>query len=149
MGATEINKKYPRIQKLWFADNHIWIVTEDGSRVGQPLEAFPALFLATPEERENYYLWDDYTSIRWEKLDEDIHVSNFSKPERVNYDNEVNRLLSRFPWLDLKGLAQYLGMHWTKLARFRYGVWTPSPETLAKIKNGIRAIGKEMSAAVL
>ena len=137
------------IKKLWFADNRIFILTSDGEQYSQPLEAFPALFNATPVQRKNYYLWDDNKSIQWEDIDEDIHISNFFEPETVNYDNEVNHLLSRFPYLDMKAFAEYLGMHWTKLARFRYGVWTPSTKTIEKIKNGIIAIGKEMSAAVL
>jgi len=140
---------FPKIKKVWFADNRIWIELENGKQYSQPLEAFPALFLATPEERENFYVWADDTSIRWEKLDEDIHVTNFFENETVNYDNEVNKLFTRFPWLDLKGVAEYLGMHWTKLARFRYGVWTPSPTVLASIKEGIKSMAKEMSVAVL
>lgn len=136
------------IKKLWFSEGNIWIATESGLQFSQPLETFPALYLATPEERENYYIWAGDTSIRWEKLDEDIHVSNFYEKETVNYDNEVNHLLSRFPWIDMKAFAEYLGMHWTKLARFRYGVWTPTPETLKKIKDAIKALSIEMALAV-
>lgn len=136
------------IQKVWFADNRIWISTDEGASYSQPLEVFPALFCATADQRKDFYLWADNTSIRWENLDEDIHVSNFFENETVNYDNDVNKLLSRFPWLDLKAFADYIGMHWTKLARFRYGVWTPSPETMTKIKNGIISFGKEMATAL-
>lgn len=138
-----------QIKILWFEEGHIKIQTTSGEVLSQPLEVFPALFSATPTQREKYYLWDNNRSIRWEELDEDIHISHFHEVETVNYDNEVNRLLSRFPWLDMKAFAQYIGMHWTKLARFRYGVWTPSPETIARIKNGIVAIGKEMSVAAI
>lgn len=138
-----------QIKMLWFEDGCIKIQTNKDEILSQPLEVFPALLCATSAQREKYYLWDDNRSIRWEELDEDIHISNFHEKETVNYDNDVNRLLSRFPWLDMKAFADFIGMHWTKLARFRYGVWTPSPETVAKIKNGIIAIGKEMSAAVL
>ena len=140
--------EYQKIEQVWFADNKIWVTTTDGSQLCKPLELFPALMLATPEEREQFYIWGDNTSIRWEKLDEDIHISHFYENENVNYDNEVNNLLSRFPWLDMKEFAQYLGMHWTKLARFRYGVWTPSTETLERIKEGIKDIGQQMLAAV-
>lgn len=135
------------IEKLWFEEGRICILTRQGARLSQPLEAFPELFCATPSQRENYYLWDEGRSVRWEEIDEDVHISNFLRPETVNYDNEVNRLLSRFPCLDMKAFAGYLGMHWTKLARFRYGVWTPSAEVVEKIRKGIVAIGKEMSAA--
>lgn len=148
MQKPDTRVTFPKIKRVWFADNQIWITTEDGTEYSQPLEVFPALLFASDEEREQYYIWNDDSSIRWDKIDEDIHVSNFFERETVNYDNEVNNLLSRFPWLDLKGFAEYIGMHWTKLARFRYGVWTPAPETVARIKNGLRAIGKEMSAAV-
>lgn len=137
------------ITKVWFADNRIWISTNIGSQYSQPLEAFPALFYASENDRADYLLWLNNTSIRWEKIDEDIHISNFYDSESVNYDNEVNDLLSRFPWLDLKVFAEYIGMHWTKLARFRFGIWTPSPETMAKIKNGIKSVGKEMCTATL
>lgn len=91
MEQTIIKNTYPKIQQVWFADNRIWIATEGGSIYSQPLEAFPALFLASKEERENYYIWSNDTSIRWENLDEDIHVSNFFEKETVNYDNEVDR----------------------------------------------------------
>lgn len=137
------------IQMVWFSDNRIFIKTEDGGEYSQPLEVFPALMFATTEQRSKFKInkWRD--SIHWPEVDEDIHVSSFFENETVNYDNEVNELLSRFPWLDLKAFAEYIGMHWTKLARFRFGVWTPGPESFAQIKNGVKAIGKEMSAAVL
>ncbi len=135
-----------RIKELWFERGRIYILTDAGKQYSQPLEAFPELFYATNAQRENYYVWDDGKSIRWEGIDEDIHISNFFEQETVNYDNEVNHLLSRFPYIDMKKFAEYLGMHWTKLARFRYGIWVPSSEVLEKIRNGIKAIGKEMVA---
>lgn len=138
-----------KIEMVWFANNRIYIKTDDDCEYSQPLEVFPILLDATNEQRAKFKInkWGD--AIRWPEIDEDIHISSFFEDETVNYDNDVNNLLSRFPWLDLKAFAQYLGMHWTKLARFKYGVWTPTPETFTKIKNGIIAIGKEMSAAVL
>lgn len=145
----ETKEPAKKIDMVWFTQTHIWIKTDDGNEYCQPLEVFPALKEACREQREKYRInsWRD--SLHWPEIDEDIHISSFFEKETVNYNNEVNNLLSRFPWIDLKAFAKYLGMHWTKLARFKYGVWTPSPETLEKIKNGIKAIGKEMSAAVL
>lgn len=138
-----------RIKLVWFEDNRIFIKTNSGETLSLPLEVFPALFLASEEQRERYEIWGDGQSISWEELDEDIHISHFHEIETVNYDNEVNKLLSRFPWLDLKVFAQHIGMHWTKLARFRYGVWAPSPEAIAKIRNGLVALGKEMSVTAV
>lgn len=137
------------IEKVWFEDNHIWIQTETGKKYHQPLEALPTLLDATDKQRENFYLWDDNQSIRWDEIDEDIHISNFIETYTVNYDNPVNNLLSRFPWLNLAAFAEMAGMHKSKLDRFRYGVWTPSQETLNTIRETIIKAGKEMCAAML
>lgn len=137
------------ITKVWFSNGRIWVRTDDGNEYSQPLEAFPRLMDATEKQREDFYLWDDNRSIRWDEIDEDIHISNFEKPEEVNYDNEVNNLLSSFPWLDLKEFAEMLGMSKSKLDRFRYGIWTPSAETVKNIKSTLRSIAKSMSAAIL
>ena len=120
------------IRMVWFSDNRIFIKTEDGDEYSQPLEVFPALWYATPEQQSKFIInkWRD--SIHWPEVDEDIHISSFFEVETVNYDNEVNKLLSRFPWLDMKEFAEYIGMHWTKLARFRFGVCNPT-DTVATI----------------
>lgn len=135
------------IERLWFEDGKIFIETKSGKTLSQRLEVFPELMHVSSFERDDFYFWNNNQSIRWDNLDVDIHISNFFETETVNYDNDVNHLLSRFPWLDMKVFAEFLGMHWTKLARFRYGVWTPTPDTLDKIKNGIIALGKKMVAA--
>ena len=135
------------IKDIWFEQGRIFMKTDGGAVYSRPLEAFPVLKEASDEARKQYTIGRFGDDVRWEALDEDIHISSFFEPETVNYDNEVNRLLSQFPYLDMKAFAAYLGMHWTKLARFRYGVWTPTAETLEKIKNGIKKIGNEMAAA--
>ena len=137
------------IERIWFSDENICILTSENEQRSLPLEVFPALFYATEEERQDYYLWDDNRSIRWEKIDEDIHISNFYDEETVDYDNEVNHLLSKFPYLDCRAFAERIGMHWTLLERLRFGVVKASASTVQRIREGIRAIGKEMSAAVL
>ena len=136
------------IKRVWFEENKILIVTLDGEVLSQPLEVYPSLLEATDEQRYDYEIWDEGQSIRWEIIDEDVHISEFYEKETVNYDNEVNRLLSRFPYLNLKAFAEYIGMHWTKLARYRYGVWTPGESDLEDIKSGLQRIGREMLEAV-
>ena len=72
-------------------------------------------------------------------------LSHFHEPETVNYDNMVNRLLDQFPCLDIKAFAERIGMHWTKLARCRYGVWDAPPEAVKRIREGMAALGREMA----
>ena len=136
------------IKKVWFEDNSIFVNTTDGELLSQQLEIYPILFEANQNERNNFYIWDDGQSIRWEDLDEDINLDDLQGNESVNYNNETNKLLSQFPYLNLKIFAEYIGMHWTKLARFKYGVWTPSEEEFNEIRNGLHKIGREMMEAV-
>ena len=137
------------IEMIWVKDGRIYLKTTEGKEYSQPLEAFPALKDATEEQRSRYIInkWRD--AIHWPDIDEDIHISNFFEPETPNYDNEVNRLLSNFPWLNIAEFAKRIGMHKTKLDRFRYGIWTPSQESMAKIKMGLISIKADISAAVV
>ena len=136
------------IKKVWFENNSIFVNTTDGELLSQQLEIYPILFEANQDERNNFYIWDDGQSIRWEDLDEDINIEDLQGNEIVNYNNETNKLLTQFPYLNLKIFAEYIGMHWTKLARFKYGVWTPSEEEFNEIRNGLHKIGREMMEAV-
>lgn len=138
-----------QIKMVWFENDRIFIKTNLDEVFSLPLEAFPALKEASLSQRGKFYIWADNKSIRWEDLDEDIHISHFHEPEAVNYDNEVNRLLTRYPWIDMHVLADYLGIHWTMLARFRYGVWTPTEDMLNEIKDSIVKMGKEMTLAAV
>ena len=133
------------ITKVWFDDKNIFIATDAGVQRSLPLECFPALFYATPQQREHFYLWDDNRSIRWEEVDEDIHISHFFENVTVNYDNEVNRLFSRFPYLNLKGIADVIGLHWTLLARLKFGIVKPTAEIMQRIRDGLAAISRELA----
>lgn len=117
------------ITKVWFDTDHIYITTSDGRTLGQPLEAFPALFYASKAERDDFYLWDNSRSIRWEKIDEDIHISNFDEPLTPNYDNRVNALLIQTPQIGIKELAEVLGVHYSLLARMKFGL-ADAPEPM-------------------
>lgn len=132
------------IAKVFFSEGRIGIQTSSGESRTLPLEVFPALYYADENQRNEYYLWDNNRSIRWEGVDEDIHISHFYEEENVNPNNEVNHLLAKFPYLDLKSFADVVGIHWTLLARLKFGVVTASVEMLNRIKNALRSIGQEM-----
>ena len=136
------------IKKLWFTNDRIWIKTTDGTVKNLMLEVFPELYYATNYEREDFYLYDNDRSIRWDNIDLDINISNFFEDITINSDNEVNKLLSQFPFLDLKAFASYVNMHWTKLARYKFGVWEPSEAEFEDINKGLQQIAKEMLEVV-
>ena len=59
---------------VWFSDDMLYVQLSDGREVGVPLEWFPALRDATPEQRANWRLIGRGIGIHWEDLDEDLSV---------------------------------------------------------------------------
>lgn len=66
-----------KIDKVWFDNEHIYIKTDVGHIVGNPLTWFPRLLRATEKQRQAYVIgaWGD--SIRWEEIDEDLSLEGF------------------------------------------------------------------------
>lgn len=136
------------IKKVRCDNRMIYVTLDNGEVLAQRLEIYPILFFATQDQRNDFYVWDQGRSIRWEEIDEDICIEDLMEKDSVNYNNEVNELLSKFPFLDLKEFANYVGMHWTKLARFKFGVWAPSKKEFDSIKEGLHSIANELLAVV-
>lgn len=128
---------------VWIDKNRINILTNDNENRSLPLEVSPVLLFASPEEREHFMIWDDDQSIRWESLDVDIHISHFFENLNPNYDNEVNKMLSLFKWLDLKHFAESIGLNWEKLIYYMTGMRTPSDEIIERIRKGLRKVRQE------
>ncbi len=63
--------------QVWFADNKLYVLLNDGRELGIPLEWFPKLSKATDAERLKYRLIGNGIGICWESLDEDLSVSAF------------------------------------------------------------------------
>lgn len=58
-----------------FSEDALRVQLSDGRAVSVPLEWFPRLRSATPEQRENWRLIARGIGIHWEDVDEDIAVS--------------------------------------------------------------------------
>lgn len=138
-----------KIKIVWFDDMRIYVMTYNNEILSLPLEVSPVLLFASPEERMQFKIWDDNESIRWESLDVDINVSHFYENVTVNYDNDVNRMLSRLDWLDIKKFAHKIGINWEKLMYYKTGIRKPSEEMLALISNGLHSVRREMAMAAI
>jgi hypothetical protein len=79
-----------KIEKVWFDSKRIYLTTDNGDTLSRPLEAFPVLKDATESERLNFRIGRFGDDIRWEALDEDIHLSSFYESAEPNPDNEVS-----------------------------------------------------------
>jgi len=77
MNITKIEKTMKTIEKIWFLENRIYMQTQQGDIFSRPLEAFPLLKNATDAERKNFKIGKFKDDIRWEDIDEDIHINSF------------------------------------------------------------------------
>lgn len=133
------------IQKIWFADGRIYMRTTEGGEYSRPLEAFPALLDATEEERAGYRIEFRGEAVRWESLDEDIHISSFYKDEEPRHDNEVAEIFRRFPQLNVSEIARSVGISTDLLRRYIYGIKSPDPERINSIKGALHELARELA----
>ena len=144
-GTSILKNKTNRIVSVWFDAERIFIRTEAGETLSRPLQAFPLLMEASPAQRALYEIGLDGDDIRWEALDEDIHISSFFSTEEPDPDNEIAAIFKRFPQLNVSEMARYIGINKSLLARYIYGIKRPSPQRREQILSAIRTLGREMT----
>lgn len=135
-----------KIEKVWFDSHRVYVQTDSGEQLSRPLEAFPVLKDASVEERMNYRIGRFGDDIRWEELDEDIHLSSFYETAEPNPENEVGRIFKRFPQLNVSEMARYIGINKSLLAKYIYGIKRPSDERMQQIKHAMHVMGQELVA---
>lgn len=137
--------KTESIVKLWFKNGRIYILTDQGNTCSRPLEAFPLLLEATPEQREAFEIGSDGDDIRWDELDEDIHISSFHETSEPNSDNPIAEVFHRFPQLNVSEMARTIGINKSLLSRYIYGIKKPSAERTEQILNALRQLGRDLA----
>lgn len=133
------------LTKIWFADNRIYGLTENGQTVFQSLLYYKRLLNATPEQREKYRI--GRMGIHWEELDEDISFESFE------YDNPEPTGISKFflshPEINASAIARRLGIQQSLLASYINGTKKPSKERENLIMAEVRTVGAELQQATL
>ncbi|TLU99287.1 DUF2442 domain-containing protein [Dyadobacter luticola] len=66
-----------KIRDVWFDEANIYIVTDTGHTIGNPLEWFKRLQTATPDQRKEYEIGPNGESVHWEAIDEDLSLESF------------------------------------------------------------------------
>ena len=133
------------IEKVWFDEKRIYIETREGNIYSRPLEAFPLLLDATPAQRLHYEIGLDGDDLRWDEIDEDIHISSFYNTEEPNPDNVIANVFKRFPQLNVSEMARTIGINKSLLSRYIYGIKKPSKKRIEEIMEAIRRLGQEMA----
>ena len=135
-----------KIEKVWFDANRIYLLTDGGETLSRPLEAFPVLKDASEQERLAFKVGRFGDDIRWETLDEDVHISSFYDTAEPNSDNEVAIIIRQFPQINVSEMANYIGINKSLLAKYIYGIKKPSAERMQKIKDAFHTMGQELIA---
>jgi len=102
---------------------------------------------ATRAERNRVTIGRFGDDLRWEDIDEDIHISSFKETAEPNYNNEVARLFSMFPQLNVSEVARSMGINKSLLARYIYGISKPSQQRVEQIKKVLNQLGTSLVAA--
>ena len=136
-----------KIKNIWFDEKRIYLKTTEGHVLSRPLEAYPELKDATMEQRNDFTIDEEGTSIRWEELDADMHISSFYETSEPNGHNEVAEMFRRFPWLNVSEVARSLNINKSLLSRYIYGIAKPSQQRVEQIRSALHAFGKELISA--
>ena len=106
------------IKDIWFDANRIYVKTDDEKTFSRPLEAFPLLKDASDKERLDFKIGKFGDDVRWESLDEDIHISSFFETVEPDYENEIAMIFKRFPQLNVSEVARSMGINKSLLSKF-------------------------------
>jgi hypothetical protein len=74
MSISPIEIELPRAEDVRVTNDSLIVDLSDGRTISVPLEWFPRLLHATPEERSNWRLIGRGHGIHWEDIDEDISI---------------------------------------------------------------------------
>lgn len=135
-----------RITKVWFDNDQIHITTDQNKSYGRPLVFFPILKEATDEQREAYKIHKFGDALRWEEIDEDIHISSFYETTQPDPDNIIAQVFNRFPQLNVSEVARTMGMHKSLLSKYIYGTKKPSLQRTKEILDTLRQLGQKLAS---
>ncbi len=134
------------IKDIWFSNERIFMRTTNGKEYSRPLEAFPSLKDAKEKERNDFKIGRFGDDIRWESLDEDIHIDSFFETKEADINNEIGEIFNRFPQLNVSEIARQAGINKSLLSKYIYGIKTPSPARKKQIIDALHALGQDLVA---
>ena len=129
-----------KISKIWFANDRIYGLTDDGRELWQSLLYYRRLRNATDEERANYEIDDE--GIHWYDLDEDVSFESFEydDPEPTG----ISRIFLSHPELNASAVGRRLGISQSLMAQYINGTKKPSKERERLIMDEIILISQEV-----
>jgi hypothetical protein len=74
MRTSTVDVEVPGATSVRVTEDSLTVELSDGRTIAVPLDWYPRLVHATPDERDNYELYAERQHIHWPELDEDIGV---------------------------------------------------------------------------
>ena len=127
-----------RIEKIWFDEEWLYGLGDDGNTYRQSLLWYKSLMNATDGERQQYEI--STIGIHWRNLDEDISFESFE------YEDAEPSALQRFflthPEINVSEFAKSIGLNPSLLRNYINGFKKPSKERERMILDRIHELGK-------
>jgi hypothetical protein len=133
-----------KIEKLWFENNHIYIINDKNETLFQSLKFYPRLLCATDDQREKYECWE--YGIRWDEIDEDMSYESFYFDDTKEPVTGIQDAFLSNPELNISAVARRMGIQQSLLASYIKGTKTPSPDRKKLILDTIHDIGEDLLA---
>lgn len=134
-----------KAEKIWFENGRIYLLSDTGRTGSLPLKAFPRLYNATEQQRNEYTL--SPMGIHWEALDEDLSFDGFFHPEDQN--NQIKQIFDALPEININQFARIMGINQSLMAKYICGVKMPSEQRKQQIVDALHRLGAELSAISL
>lgn len=133
------------IKKIWFEDNRIYGLSDDGRTLWQSLLYYKRLLNASERQRNDYEF--NGFGIHWNEIDEDVSFESFE------YDNPepqgISRVFLTHPEINASAIARRLGIQQSLLACYINGTKKPSREREKLILAEIQKIGAELQMVAI
>lgn len=128
------------ISKIWFENDRIYGLSDNGKIAWQSLLWYQQLRKATDQQRENYEI--DEEGIHWYDLDEDISFESFDYEDRE--PQGVAKVFLSHPELNVSAVARRLSISQSLMAQYISGHKKPSKERETLIFKELGKIGREL-----
>ncbi|HET9571238.1 MAG TPA: DUF2442 domain-containing protein [Bacteroidales bacterium] len=136
-----MDKVKMNVQKIWFKDDRIFILTDDNYELSQSLKWYPRLKEATNTQRKKCR--QSALGLHWDDLDEDISFESFQWKD-TETNNPIEQVFSKLPELNRSQVAARMGIPQSTLASYINGSKIPSQSRLREIQETLHKIGKEL-----
>ena len=127
-----------RIEKIWFDEEWLYGLGDDGNTYRQSLLWYKSLMNATDEERQRYEI--STTGIHWRNIDEDVSFESFLYEEAE--PSALQRFFLTHPEINVSEFAKSIGLNPSLLRNYINGFKKPSKERERMILDRIHELGR-------